>query len=112
MTSVLRCSTCGREPKYPVGPDTVGYTCALCAMGLICMYEKRREEELSSISPEDVKSFRLSQDPKMNQKDMDEWLNLPANHTNKFENGHVLPHRNLFNLIKNNLLPGGKRFKG
>lgn len=110
MANVLRCS-CGAEPKYPVGPDTISYTCALCAMGLARIHEEKEVNRLSSVSPEDVKSFRLSLKPKMIQKDMDTWLHLPTNHTNKVENGHVVPHENLFNLIKHGKLPNGKKFE-
>lgn len=99
MADILRCSSCGTEPKYPVGPDTIGYTCAICAMGLAHIHDQQEKSRLASLSPEDVKSCRKSQDPKMTQKDFDTMLRLPTNHTNRVENGHVLPHENLYMFV-------------
>lgn len=99
MADILRCSSCGMEPKYPVGPGTIAYTCATCAMGLAHICDEKAKNRLAALSPEDVKSCRKAHKPKLTQKDFDTLLKLPTNHTNRVENGHILPHENLFMYV-------------
>ena len=101
---MIVCDYCGEPPDYPMTKkekeNVKGFLCGSC----YCRTAGKRVEVqeralLESIHPEEIRRVR-KEVLGWTQKDLDFKLKLPTNHTNRVENGHVLPTSDLFNFIQ------------
>jgi len=101
---MIVCDYCGEPPDYPMTKkekeNVVGFTCGSCYCRMAGKRVEVKERALlESIHPEEIRRIR-KEVLGWTQQTLDLKLRLPTNHTNRVENGHDLPHHDLFNFIK------------
>lgn len=96
----LLCDTCQTPAKKP--NDVKSFTCGVCSARAVIRLEQEKKQYRQSLDPEDIKRVR-KETLGWTQKRVDIKLGLTSNHTNRVENGHILPDKKLVDFIYDNM---------